>query len=451
MERTDQCCAQKKYDAIVATHIFLIAAAASFYLASHIPEVLYTGQDIDVWYNADANRVFRHMHTAYDARDLLLHPLFSLFMRPFAQGITLLGLTTGEASTLVVAASAGAVAALLFLTVRGLHLSGLNAGLICAMFVVSGSFTFWWSIVETFPIGAVTISLLFLILVNDVRSPGLWAVASVLTFSITVTNGFVSIMGLYLKFGIWKTQKIMVVSLGMAVVLLVMQQVIYPISIPVRVETSVYDAIADEATTFHPTPVFAKVRLYVGGIVTTYLKECRFIYSPPMTGKGFGETASKVLRGYAERMASFFVYPGAAPRPVLGTSFVSHAALSPAPRIETEFLAYGPSGVLAVGCWVILLLGGLKEILSRAEMCLFSKFLLYVLAFQFTLHMLYGHSPFLYSAHFVVALLLLVACGFRGEDRVILQIVGVAFCGSVVLNNLKNFFDASEYLSTFWR
>ena len=57
-------------------------------------------------------------------------------------------------------------------------------------------------------------------------------------------------------------------------------------------------------------------------------------------------------------------------------------------------------------------------------MYLFRKFLLYVLVFQFTLHMLYGHTPFLYPAHFVIPLVLLAAYGFRGEKRAALEIVG---------------------------
>jgi len=430
-----------KTDLIVASFVFLIAAVASLFLASRIPEVLHAP---DVWYDADARRVFRNMHgdRLLRVRDLLLHPLFSLLMRPIATGLTSIGLTPHEASTFVIAASAGAAAALLFLIARGLHLTLMSAGLTCVMFLVSATFSFGWSIVETFPIGGVTISFLLLIVVKGVRSRGIWVIASVLTLSITVTNGLVSFIGAYLKFGIWKAQGIVLASLVMLVLLLVVQQITYPVSTRRTVEVSVQTSTSGN-TNSPPLPVLGKIRQYGEIVVDTYLMERRHLYVPHVTGKGIWGTTLTAFKGYAERAVSFLVYPGVVPRPALITMRISSA-----PRIRVDDLAYGPSGVLAVGCWIVLLVGGLKEVLSRTERCLFSKLLLYLLVFMFTLHMLYGTTPFLYSAHFVSPLVLLAACGFRGENRTALQIAGVAFCVSAVINNLNSFFTASKHLSS---
>ena len=285
------------------------------------------------------------MHTAYSGRDLVLHPLFSLFTRPLATGLTSIGLTPVEASSFVVAVSAGTVAALLFFIARGLHLTVRSSLLTCAMFVVSGAFSFWWSVVEAFPIGGATISFLFLIIVTGERSRGIWVVATILTFSMTVTNGFVSVVGAHLRFGIWKAQKIALASLVMVMLLLVIQQAKYPVSIGRTVETLVQDASSDDTPSPYLPPVVGRLRRYGEMAVDTYLKERRFVYFPRLAGEGIREATLTILRGYAERTVSFVAYPGVVPKPVL-----IPAGVSPAPRIKLDHLAYRPSGVLAVGC-----------------------------------------------------------------------------------------------------
>ena len=432
-----------KSDFMVATVVFLIAAAMSLFLASHIPEVLSSRINFNVWFGADVPRVFGNMHTVYHLRDLLVHPLFPLFIRPLATGFTSIGLTPNDASTFIVAVSAGVMTALLFLIARGLRLTVMSSGLICIVFLVSGAFSFWWSVIETFPIGGATIAFLLLVFVKGVRAQGIWVMASVLTFSMTITNGFVSVIGAYLKFGIWKAQKIILASLLLLILLLVVQQTQYPVSLKRTVAASVQDETLDKPSTFFSS-VLGRFRQYGDIAVGTYLKEMRFVYSPHVTEEGMWESTRVVFTWYTERAMSFLVYPGVVPRPVLITE-----DRSPVPLIRADDWAYGPSGILAVGCWIVLLVGGLHEAMSRATRCLFSTFLLYWLVFQFTLHLLYGDTPFLYSAHFMLPLVLLAACGFRGDNRVVLQIAGIVFCVSAAINNLHNFFIASTYLSQY--
>ena len=146
----------------------------------------------------------------------------------------------------------------------------------------------------------------------------------------------------------------------------------------------------------------------------------------------------EALSVYAKKMAAFFIYPGAVPTPVFVSICEGGAVDRSVQRIDSDFFIYGASGMLALCCWVVLFLGGLKELLQKERLTVFDKFVPSFLAFQFMLHMVYGYSPFLYSAHFVVPLIVTIAFGFRGQHKVVLQIIGLVFCVSAVVNNQQN-------------
>jgi hypothetical protein len=71
--------------------------------------------------------------------------------------------------------------------------------------------------------------------------------------------------------------------------------------------------------------------------------------------------------------------------------------------------------LVAASCWLLLLLNGLRAWRQGVQGRLGLTALGFLIA-QFGLHLVYGEEPFLYAAHFVVPMLVVVALGLRGRQ-----------------------------------
>ena len=72
-----------------------------------------------------------------------------------------------------------------------------------------------------------------------------------------------------------------------------------------------------------------------------------------------------------------------------------------------------PLSLLAAITWVLLLLNGVyTALLKRNKTCIA---LIVFIAFQFSLHFIYGDSPFLYSAHYTPSLILVAGYGLTRD------------------------------------
>ena len=72
---------------------------------------------------------------------------------------------------------------------------------------------------------------------------------------------------------------------------------------------------------------------------------------------------------------------------------------------------------------------------------------------QFALHMFYGDQPFLYSAHFLPAFILLISLGFRPETSRALLTMSRAWVVTFILTgfplNLYSFMNTANLAASF--
>ena len=89
--------------------------------------------------------------------------------------------------------------AFLYLAARSIGLRLYDAVLVCFTFMASASFVFWFGLVETFAISAMTLCGMMFIAAARPKSILLWVLGSAATLSITVTNWSMGLLAAFLN------------------------------------------------------------------------------------------------------------------------------------------------------------------------------------------------------------------------------------------------------------
>jgi len=347
------------------------------------PQIYDERRGFDVWFGADQPRIIMSMTdrgSLYHQR-ASVHPIFSLMMFPTVRLLMMFGLSVIQAGQVVVAACGMLCAALLFLSMRGLGLPRLAAFAFTAVFLSSAAYLHWFSVVETYAPAALSICLVLFAL--TCVGPGhrlAWCLVSVGALAVTVTNWMIALASMAFRLGLRRALQTAAASLLIVAVLAGGQKLIFP----------------KAALFFLPGSVSAEYKFT--SLSSWY--ENRLPWSP---GRNLWSALTTTAIAPAPRLAFLTAEPNA-------RQFVTYQEASP----RTLPVA----GLVGLLSWGMMLAIGLHGALSRRRLAPVALPVAVFLSVQFAMHSVYGTETFLYSAHFIPALVLLCAFSWFSPLRV---------------------------------
>ncbi|MFE3836202.1 hypothetical protein [Pseudogemmobacter sonorensis] len=385
-------------DIALALLIALLTTAASLALGTRIAPILY--QEVDLYFGADINRVYDYMTGGERFAQFrsTVHPVFTFLFFPPTRSFMGLGAAPEQAAQIIVALGAGTTAAILYAIGRLTGLHRADAALLCALFLGSAGFIFWWTVPETFSFGGMSVALAFMVTLLPAASLLVWVLTGALALSITTTNWAAPLLGSLLRLDRRQVIRAAAIAFGIVIVLSVWQRAYLP-----------------TARFFFLPGAFAEELVFV-----------------PLVS----ETAWPV--GLVERLGSFWLAPWMVPRTILTET----------EGIRPVNFSYPVLGWLALAGIAAVLVSAAEALRRRPDLRPLALVPALFLGFQFALHMVYGDEPFLYAAHFMPALLCLAAFGFLGRLAWLCRIGAGGFVLLGGAGNLTTFLAVQESLRT---
>jgi hypothetical protein len=384
---------------------FILSAAfswATFEGASLIPEIILTTGDI--WFESDTPRVYGNMSDRESPNwRASVHPLFSLIAFPPVFVLKkMFDLPVVLAVKLVMASVAFLWMFVLFLLLRYMGCRVFDAIILGVLSALSAASIFFFVIPETYAFGSGTIllALIFAIWSQYQALPISWHIAiNVTTFSITSSNWMVAFFA--------------------TVVNLPWRKVLGVIAATFLITTLLWSI---EKSLFPTSKFFMDIK-----------KEARFL----LRDEG-GSPLNAV--------PSFFLHTMVMPK-----IYTIEDDKTGTPGMFTQRSipgSAGPYGRCAVVLWAALLLMGAWSLFTLTAHKKLRMVIGLSLTCQLVLHIVYGFETFLYSLHFIVLLIPLVALVFLTHMRKVAVILTCLLIPCVAVNNLKQFRIAVEYINT---
>jgi hypothetical protein len=370
---------------------FILAAGFSAILAFIFPNSIRITPDL--WFNADIVRVIWSMVSPEDTLRSNVHPLLGLIILPVARPFYFLArmaglndnFSMGIAAQLITSISAGITWLLVYWISINMGLKRAQGFAMGIFFLSSSTFMFWWSTPEAFPLGSPTILTPFFLLSLEIKSYKLWLLSLVASASITITNFSAGLIASCTKFGF---RKPLIGMYGVTLAIVILLSLVQKSYIPA-----------------------AKLPLQNVEKEAVYIK-----FSSPPT----------------EKLYQFFVVPIAPlspPKSIGNKEALSQILRFGIPTLENIY----PLGVLAVVIWILLLLNGSYAAALKKSQA--STALMLFVGFQLFLHFVYGDSPFLYSAHYTPALILIAGYGLtNSKTKTLKMLLPLLFFTLIALN-----------------
>jgi hypothetical protein len=384
---------------------FLLSFALSCFFSFVFPSDVKL--ESNLWFGADIGRVIEDMANPLAGHyRLTVHPLFSLLILPVARPMVWMaqlfgleyGLAMGLACQLIISISAGLSWVGVYLILLSFGLSRFRSFVISLLFLCGPGFLFWWSTPETFPLGAVTVLIPFLLLALNEDSQKAWIAALIGSFSMTVTNVSAGLIAAFVRFGPRRAfYRICWMSMVGALVLIVLQKSYLPSS----------------------------------GLPFNWSEEKSYM---------------KLDGASVNTLYQFFIAPVAPLSPPNISSSQLEFSLSTLDRL------FPLRGAVALA-WSVLLCFGIRSALlthvNRVSIALAA-----FLVFQIFLHVFYGDTPFLYSSHYLPVMILLAGYGVANARKMLQGCLTALVCIVLLIGfplNTISLFDAfrlgSEYLA----
>jgi hypothetical protein len=384
----------------------------------------------DVFFNADvAVRVRCMVENDCRGRSSFSHPNLALFVNPPLQAaagvLTLGGLTGIDRATarrfvaLCVSPLASALKApVVFFVLLGLGVSIGQAGLLAALSVVSFSQLVFGSIPESFALSGLAIALTYLLAIRTMRRRDRrlwpWILVGVLTAGITVSN-LVVVVVLFTTARLHAGERLRAV---LARVAIVVGLVLLPTA---ALPTMFRDAYRLEEVSIEGGTQYTERWLKTHRIVNRVLatpSAWAHTFAAPEPGLGHNLPARLMASRYQYRF------------------IMAHR--------EDVFCFRDPLGFLFVLLFVAGALGYLGAPAHARWMCGAS---LVIIAFNWMLHSAWGVDLILYSQHWQLSLLVLLAGLFLWSES-LARGVSLLFVGLILAVVLQNANTASSMLST---
>jgi hypothetical protein len=369
----------------------------------------------DIFFDAEAPRSFQMMGSrlAPVHWGTNLHPLMSLLMFTPAQALRLAGLGELQALWGTMALLSGVWAGLLFalLVLWGCRL--LDAAIFTVLGAVSASAMFWFSVVDVFAFGSVTILAALIFTIWPARASPVvrYSAAVAMSLSMTVTNVMVGLIATARRLPPKDWWTVGVNAWFVVTMLWGIQKVIFPTSDFFLPPMGTWQGGRAFAWSWSYLPTFP--RIWEAGRAQLFhamiMPEVTLLSSseiPP----GFLKVASQIIS-------------------------VQNAGVG----------SSGALGSLATVAWVLLaMLGGLTAAYARSGLGALCGL---ILAAQVLFHLVFGWETFLYTMHILPLLVVVVA----GVTLTRLRTVGLALAVIVIvlggINNWTQFQRASAMVS----
>jgi hypothetical protein len=374
---------------------FLIPLA----LGLQLPEVVFLAYD--QYYGSDIVQSHHYMSGEEVGPAHLrtsVHPIFSFLVIPPTTILMQLGLPSTTAAAVIVALTGLATCCMVYAFGRVAGISPVDAALLTAVFLASGAFLHWWSVPETYPFGGMSVMFACLAAVIPGVSRIGWVAVAALTLSFTTTNWIAGILAAAQRLSRRDVVVVVVASFVVVAILSLWQK--------------------------------------------TFIRTAQFFFLPDAVLDEVQHLAAVKVEehqvGFSDRVVSFVANPWVVPAPVLTESH----------GIRPDHLAYGPLGwialiaiglVAACALWNLWRTPGLRPFVVVPAL---------FLAFQFVLHLVYGDEPFLYSAHFVPAMICVLALGFLGAGAMLCRAAAVVFVAGAGVTNVSAYLAAMAVLET---
>ncbi len=392
-------------DFFLAATIGIVGVILAGYCTSQLPRGLFGPGGNDLWYDADVWRVFGAISDSHDAVSFrtTVHPIFALLTNPPFRFLARLGVPSLQAALTLVLLSCFLTTVFISLALRSIGLPRLVTFLFTCVLLASSAFMNWFSVIETFPIGACSVAFAIFVLAAARSSNWvLWTVASGVALAVTMTNWVLAIAAAFFRLPHKRAFMITLIAFCVVAVLSLLQREMYPgAGLFFMPSSTINEVESVKLTQGRANSIASSVR---SALITTAVSPF-----PKTVDKSEIWVAAWLLRAH---------------RPMLDNQTV---------------WTYDLRGWIAVSLWLVLLIGGIHGGWSNLERrAVFSPVALFVLS-EVALHTVYGQITFLYSAHIVPALVFCASFGWFSKFRPIVITAGLAFVVLAGMHNLHQF------------
>jgi hypothetical protein len=369
---------------------------------------------MDFWFEADTIREVANMtSTEGDHGRTSVHPLLSLItFTPVYIVRHVFSLGRFESAVIVASIVGGIWAGGLYVLLRLIGCRMLDASLFTLLGLCSASSLFWLSIPNAYTWGSLTTMIaLSLLLLAEQRSFGAmtYVVMSAFTFSFTVTDWMAGLLVTFAKWPWRRAFQLSVNAFCLVVVLWGVQKFVFPTA-----------------------------EFFLGS-----RKEAAYVGHAQMGG--FHDVAQ-----------SFFFHSLVAPEIKFidddGYVLIGEDSFRLSQRLTFQFSppgSAGPMGMVAVVSWGILMALGVWRLVSESRLVRFRFVLGLLIAFQLSLHLVYGEETFVHSLHYTPLLIGLASLGTFGPGRPFVLALGCVLFISGAVNNWQQFRQASDLSTLF--
>lgn len=356
----------------------------------------------DFWFDSDLNRIAMTM-TESDIPPLHtnVHPAFALFFNPLIRAVPVL--SAFNRILIVMSLVTGAWVATLYVILRLVGCRRLDSVLFVALAASSAAALYFSTIPETFPVGALSMLLVVLLVAIEGhrRVPAIAYVAlGGVAMGVTVTNGLVLAAAQAQR--TWKRSVGVLAGAALTVIVLSLaQNVVFP------------------SSQFVLDP----------GVPAGKFEEGPYVLSPEAGGPAWVVNAALITTQIAPEVST---------RPKKGTQEKMMSFQRSAPGSATAW------GVVAALAWVVLLGIGIWSLFRASAPFRFRLVVGLSLLGQLAIHLVYGQEIFPYSMHFLPFLVLTTAlASLTPLRRVALALAAVVLVTGLV-NNLLQLGEAHD-------
>jgi hypothetical protein len=385
---------------MAAWGIFVLCACVVIAARATWQDALTQKIDRDGWFGADTTRVLRDMFDLHaNHYRSKVHPLFMAFTMPVATLLErVLHLRRYAATTAINAVLAGTWSLLLFRTLRSIGVGRLDAGLFAGVGMASSAALFWFSVPETYPLGAISLMLPLWLVARHPQHP-------VRDASLVVAGAF---------------------SLGITITNFVTGALSALVSRPLRRAVALCALMVTLATA-----AWAVEKVAIPG-----------------TGGFF-------LRGQGEEKSYLFNPKAGGPLRCLRV-ILSHGIVMPELAlgddgdlgIQRSPMFGGAVQSVGVVCWLALLGLGLVSLLGSSSSSMARTpvrlALLGATLAQLVLHLAYGEETFLYTLHTTTLLMLVAGWAGQGRWRMTGRILAIVLLVVLPVNNVSRLMAATR-------
>lgn len=391
-------------DLLLVVVLGFVAGLASYQGAQLLNPYILTEPAEDVWFGSDISRVWANMVYRWsDHHRTKVHPLFTLIAFPSVYLLSKAGIEPITAVRMVIAFVASLWLGTLFVVLRLISCRRFDATLFSLLTATSAAAVFWFVIPEIFSFSSLSLllALCFTVIAQDRKLSSLWYMAvSAVTLSVTTTNWMAG-MAIAIANHPWKRAlQITVNALCVVVLLWSVQKVIFP-----------------------------SAQFFIGD----YRDEVNYVLSPQSGGP------LQVIKSF---VCDTMVMPT-----------INIGKYTPHDWLVMSIQSSRPGsaslwGTVAVVLWTALLGLGLWGFFSIKQHLKFRIVLGLTLLGQLALHFVYGEETFLYSLHFVILLVVLVAFSTLTPARPLALLLTGMLVLSAGINNGLQLNKAIEFVES---